>query len=216
MTLLAQAVNRFGFSDFNQWFGEVVASTCGDGALTAGGENAKHNGTEALTRIWDPHTKKPRAFWDKFHRLNTAFANTFKQNTLITKMFSVLKRLEYLFAMGQGLSLDLAVAAFMNTRHLRHKAPCGHRSAGYSSGVPERFLQQFPAFYQVLLCRMEHCLQGRGSHSYDAIKEVLITLCSPDVVLCALAMTVIGDRIMRPIMMRSQDTMRTYVSNQMA
>ena len=108
--------------------------------------------------------------------------------------------------MGQGLALDAAVANYLGISHKRHRAPCAHRSAGYLSGVPERFVQKYAPFYHALSCRMLHALDGRGAHSFDSLRALSIELAEPETVVCALFLTVHCHAAVAPLMLRSQDT----------
>ena len=79
--------------------------------------------------------------------------------------------------LGHGRPVDRCVAAFIGQVHLACTSLVGHRTAGYLCGVAERYLHKFQHFFYDLLVRMNHALGGRGSHSFDCLKEVGEQLC---------------------------------------
>ena len=80
------------------------------------------------------------------------------------------------------------MAAFLGQGHLACKSPVGHRKAGYLCGVAERYLHKFQNFFYDLLVRMNHALDGRGSHSFACLKEVGEQLCDQTMLTFALGL----------------------------
>ncbi len=165
---LAKAFARLGPLEFARWVHTRIAVSCGDGALVSGGPSAKHPSTHAMDDLWVGVPN--RALWDLFHRIDAAGSKALKQNQLATALFSVLKRLEQLFGLGQGRHVDRCVAAFLGVPYRVCKSPAGNRKAGYLCGVPQRFVEKYQNYYYNIIVRMSHALDGRGTHTFKELR----------------------------------------------
>ena len=138
--------------------------------------------------------------------LPAAITNAFKACPLTARFFALLKRLELLFGLGQGLALDKAVEGFLGQIHRRHLAPCSHRSAGYLSSVPGRFLYKYTSFYATLVCRLQHALDGRGSYAFSKLKAIAFEFSDPELIIHGLFLHAFCDAVVGPVMLRCQDS----------
>ena len=183
---LKEAFDLLGAGSFDKWRAGRFAVGVGDQALAPGGET-HHSQNLGFKLLWDGHRPR-RDVADLFHLINRAGKKAFESSSMAMALFALLKKLECLFGLGHGRHIDRCVAAFLGQPHLACKSPAGHRKTGYLCGVAERYLHKFQNFFYDLLVRMNHALDGRGSHSFAGLKEVGEQLCDQTMLTFALGL----------------------------
>ena len=98
---------------------QIVVVIGGDGAMTIGGEDHKHQSTstcELLYRWIFPQTLPGQELthWDLFHRDETAGTWATKQSGLAVEVLDVAQVVLQLFGVGQGRVLFRGIAEFLN------------------------------------------------------------------------------------------------------
>ena len=94
----------------------------------------------------------------------------------------------------------------MEKPHLRTQAICGHRKIGYITGVPSRWLTNFPVDYDSINLRMRRALDGRGSHSFRDLKEFGEAFAHPVLLVFVLSISGGIERCVQPMNLRCQDS----------
>ncbi len=82
------------------------------------------------------------------------------------------KGLEAVVGLGQGRYSDRAVADFLVQPHRVCKTGVAHRKGTYILEIALRFLQKYRNFYHTLLVRSNHALQGRGSKTFEQLRQL--------------------------------------------
>ena len=82
----------------------------GDGAVCAGGPEARHASTGAAEKLWSRVNDGnplniPCTEWDLFHRVDAAFSNAMRAHAGVSEIMDVGKALGALFAVGDGRAL---------------------------------------------------------------------------------------------------------------
>jgi len=107
--------------------------------------------------------------------------------------------------MGQGRIVDKGCAEHLGLSWLGCKSPAGHRKIGYLAGVPDRYIQKFKNFYHSLLLRMRHALDGRGSHSFQELKDVGADMANVRNLAFCCGLVPVLSNVVRPMAMQTQD-----------
>ena len=199
---LEKAFDRLGAGTFAEWRRHRFAVAVGDQAMAPGG-CANQSQELAMKLLWDGQRSR-RDVADLFHLLNRAMTQTLVKNLTAQKLFQLLKKLQGCFQLGQGRHVDRSVAAFWGQQQRCTKSTAGGRKGGYLCGVPERFLAKYENFHYNILVRMNHALEGRGSHTFAWLKELGAEITDQTIVTFALGLVGPLTAHFEPLVLASQ------------
>ena len=187
-------------TDFEQFFANRIAISCGDGALVAGGEERtqKKLGLNLLA-------KAGFVSWDAFHLIDKAGSHALKSSPAAGSFLNLLKSIEKLLGLGQGRHLDRAMAAWLEQPYLVCRSSASIKKFAYIGGVPERFLEKFGNYYRCIIVRMRRAFDGRGSQTFTDLKEMASKMVCLQQLIFATCLSVGSHRLTDPISKEVQD-----------
>ena len=185
-----------------------MGATCGDGAMCRGGVDAEHKSGASMNLLWSDiaKTEDDNGTWDAFHLFSQSGSDALTSSEMGSLYIKVLKRQEYLFALGQGQVLRKRLAEYLEQPHLRILAVCGHRKIGYISGGFGRWLQNFRVDYDAYNLRMRRALNRRGKYSFKELKESAEEFARPMLVVFVLGVNSGMEEWVQPTNLRCQDS----------
>ena len=152
-----------------------LSSVCGDGAMTIGGPDHRHNSNKAAELLWQTvHAElkgqvPDMTVWDAFHRVDVAMWRAVKKVPLSKAVFDTAKRLDQLFCRGEGLLVYRGTVAAMSMNATSIRAPSGTRKVGYLAGTPGSVLQN----YKAVICSVHARLElVRGKQSVQTLTHL--------------------------------------------
>lgn len=219
---LAQHPARWGMAELRS----RLACVGGDGALTLGGPDHRHQSPGVAEHLWT--LVHPQAgeegdatpmctSWDPFHRVDIALWRAVREHPAVLALFDMAKELEYLFGMSDGALIFQAVAAECReaaadgpaagagavapagppgTQVLR--APGGTRKVAYLAGVPGSLVDNFQVLTQALRVRAAWKQAGHGARSLDAIMAAGRRLTEPQTIILMALMQDVLREVVRP------------------
>ena len=113
-----------------------LALVGGDGAVCAGGENARHSSSGAAELIFSTvHPDEPAMTdWDAFHRDDLAVSRAIKRTAAAKRLYDVSAALHSAFGVSEGRSILRSVGAALDEPVLEQRKFGGARKVGHMHG----------------------------------------------------------------------------------
>ena len=120
------------------------------------------------------------------------------------EVFSILKDMERLFALGHGRSLHRSVCEVVGMDWLLPLTPGSTRMITYCGDTPGRFLKNFRSYYFGMVVEKDHAEEGRGSFSKKELVDVGRKLGRIQVVVFAMGMAEVFEAHIQPYARETQ------------
>jgi hypothetical protein len=152
-----------------------LASVCGDGGLTIGGEAHRHASSSAAEKVWRCAHPEPAPMcttWDTFHRIDASIMRAINGVPLAAESFRMGKRMEVLFGMGDGVMVLRGVAAAMGGQTpARLVTAGGTRKIAYLTKGPGNLLANLYHYSTGIWARIAWKQEGFGSHKLHELMD---------------------------------------------
>ena len=211
----------------------------GDGAMTIGGEDHKHQSTSSCEKLYRwifPATAvgQELTHWDLFHRDETSGAWATKKSALAREVLDVAQVVLQLFGVGQGRVLFRGVCEFLNDgaahsfsqqgseHNPRLKLAEGHaatRPLAYGFRTAQSLLRNYRVIFMSLQARTAQArgtggVEKQGSQSIDKMVSVARRMCAIDFVTFLLLYRDLNSSTLKPFANRTQDPAAEAVETQ--
>jgi len=187
-----------------------LACVGGDGVLTVGGPEARHNSPGAAELLWrkmHPAAAATCTTWDPFHRIDIALWRSIRGHEGVLGVFDLAKEVEHLFGVSEGALIFQAVTCASGTGVGRTpvlRAPGGTRKAAYISGVPGSLLNHFPMLIQSLFARIAWRQAGHSTQSITSLLALGGRLAAPRNIMLMLLLDGLFSGLFRPFTLSVQ------------
>ena len=152
-----------------------LACVGGDGQITVGGPERRHQSSGAAEKIWETLHPSPPMFccsWDDFHKADLAVARAVTRSSPAQEIFDTAACLDSMFAIGDGKLILRAAAHQADVPAVKMTRAGGTRKIGHLSTVPGNMLQNYRAIVLGLHARLSWRKGGGGSQSLQHLTEV--------------------------------------------
>ena len=205
-----------------------VGGIGGDGALTVGGPNARHNSSGAAEYLWKSiHNTNapalPRAAgssaptctsWDPFHRVDVAMWRSVRKHALVLSIFDMSKEVDHLFGQSEGTLIFRGVASELGETPCNVRAPGGTRKVVYLSGVPGSLLQNYKVIRGGLHARVAWKQAGHSSQKLYHLLELGRRMSEPHFCITLTLLEDILGGLLQPFARQVQEHMEASVFHQ--
>jgi hypothetical protein len=198
-------------ASFNIPWGDFIATlaaACGDGVYAGGGADARHRGPRCFEAadFWGGDSAPQRTLWDFFHCLDKALARAVAGSKRAVALNNLLRKLEHVFGMGQGRSIEHGTAEYLGTRVLSFKTPVRTRKGTSLLHCVSRYLGKFQNLYYAMKLRQRHVIVfGRSARSIEQMNAAADPLCDAAMITFALSMPACNENTLSPFAARLQN-----------
>eukprot|EP00439_Symbiodinium_sp_Y106_P058011 s4012_g8.t1 len=162
-----------------------LALVGGDGAVCAGGEDARHASSGAAELIFEAvheHHAPPMTDWDAFHRDDLAVSRAIKSTPAAKHLYDVVAALNSCFGMSEGRTILRAVGATLDEHVQEQHRFGGTRKVGHMNEVPKNLIRNFKAIGVAIHTRMQWRRSGHGTWSLDSLTQLARCINDPSFV----------------------------------
>lgn len=165
----------------------MVSVISGDGAVAAGGPEAKHSSSKTCELIWqllypDAGLSAMWTVWDPFHRAHCAFAAALSKMSIVQELYSLGRSMSANFGVHSGRVLFRSLAEELNEPLHAVESGSGARKVYQLSRVAENLLLNFRLYNAGLHSKMQLKRSGHGHQSQSALVAVARRLGSVEMV----------------------------------
>ena len=162
-----------------------LALVGGDGAVRAGGEDARHSSSGAAELIFSTvHPDKPAMTdWDGFHRDDLAVARAIKRTAAAKRLYDVSAALHSALGVSEGRSILRSVGAALEEPVLEQQKFAGTRKVGHMGAVPQNIMRNYKAITASLHARMQWRRAGHGSWTLENLTALSRNINDPSFIM---------------------------------
>ena len=165
----------------------MVSVISGDGAVAAGGPQAKHSSSKTCELIWkllypEAGLSTSWTVWDPFHRAHCAFAAALSKMSIVQELYSLGRSMSANFGVHSGRVLFRSLAEELNEPLYAVDSGSGARKVYQLSRVAENLLQNFRLYMAGLHSKIQLKRSGHGLQSQSALVAVARRLGSVEIV----------------------------------
>ena len=158
-----------------------LALVGGDGAVCAGGEDARHSSSGAAELIFSTvHPNAPTMCdWDGFHRDDLAVTRAIKNSPAAKHLYDIAAALHSAFGVAEGRTIQRSVAVALDEPAREQPKFGGTRKIGHMAAVAKSIIGNFKTITASLHARLQWRRAGHGTWTLEALTELGRSLNDP-------------------------------------